>query len=160
VPTPFPDPGAAFESSFGTGPNVIVEFLPQPLLLTAVDPPELPLDPELELSLGPESPVEADPLLEPEAIEVPELDVEPPPEVPELEPLGLVMPPALDAPPEEVADASLLDELSLVELLPHALAIAARHARHPVIAEWRRTLLVALFVSICIHDCERSREIV
>jgi hypothetical protein len=151
VPTPFPDPGAAFESSFGTGPNVIVEVLPQPLLLTAVAPPELPLDPELEPSLAPESPVPADPPLEPESVEMPELDVEPPPEVPEFEPPELVMLPEFDALPDEVAAASLPDELSLVELLPHAL-VAARHARHPVSAKWRRTLLVTLFVSIYVHD--------
>ena len=130
---------------------MIVEILPQPLLLTAVDPPELLLEPELEPSLAPESPVEVDPLLEPESVEMPELDVEPPPELPEFEPPELVMLPELDALPEEVAAASLPDELSLVELLPHA-PVAARHARHPVSAEWRRTLPVTLFVSICVHD--------
>ena len=140
VPTPFPDPGAAPEFSFGTDPNVIVEVLPQPLLLTAVAPPELPLDPELELPLAPESPIEADPLLEPESVEMPELDVEPPPEVPE------VALPELDALPKEDTAASLSGELSLVELLPHALAIAARHARHSVSDEWRRTLLVIICV--------------
>jgi hypothetical protein len=119
---------------------VIVEVLPQPLLLTAVAPPELPLDPELELPLAPESPIEADPLLEPESVEMPELDVELPPEVPELEL------PELDALPKEDTAASLSGELSLVELLPHALAIAARHARHSVSDEWRRTLLVIICV--------------
>ena len=127
---------------------MIVEVLPQPLLLTAVAPPELPLDPELEPSLAPESPVPADPLLEPESVEMPELDVEPPPEVPEFEPPELVMLPEFDALPDEVAAASLPDELSLVELLPHALAITANHARHPVSAEWRRTLLVTFSLSM------------
>jgi hypothetical protein len=138
----------------GTGPKVIVEVLPQPLLLTAVVPPELPLDPELELPIAPESPSEVDPLLEPEPVEMPELDVEPRPVVPELEPPPVLELPELDALPEEEeeeedAAASLLGERSLVELLPHALAIAARHARHPISGEWRRTLLVTLSVSIC-----------
>ena len=70
----------------------------------------------------------------------------------ELDPPPLLELPELDALPEEMAAASLSGELSLVELLPHALAIAARHARHPVSGEWRRTLLVTLSVSICIHD--------
>ncbi len=135
----------------GTGPKVIVEALPQPLLLTAVVPPELPLDPELELPIAPESPSEVDPLLEPEPVEMPELDVEPPPVVPELEPPPVLELPELDALPEEEEDAaaSLSGERSLVELLPHALAIAARHARHPISGEWRRTLLVTISVSIC-----------
>jgi hypothetical protein len=132
---------------------VIVEVLPQPLLLTAVDPPELPLDPELELSLAPESPVEADPLLEPESIEVPEPDVEPPLERPELDPVPPLEVPELDALPEEEVAASLSGEPSVVGLLPHALAIAARHARHTVRAERRRTLLVTLSVTISVHDC-------
>jgi hypothetical protein len=130
---------------------VIVDVLPQPLLLTAVAPPELPLDPELEAPLAPESPIE--PLLEPESIEMPELDVEPPPGLPELDPTPPLELPEPDAlPEEEEAAASLPAELSLLELLPHALAIAARHARHPVSAEWRRALLVTLSVSICVHD--------
>jgi hypothetical protein len=58
--------------------------------------------------------------------------------------------PELDALPEEEPAASLSGELPLVELLPHALAIAARHARHPVSAEWRRTLLVILSLSTCV----------
>jgi hypothetical protein len=128
---------------------VIVEVLPQPLLLTAVAPPELPLDPELEPSLAPESLVEADPLLEPESVEMPELDVEPPPEVPELDPPPPLELPELDALPEEDAAASLSGELSLVELLlPHALAIAARPARHPLSAQHRRTPHLTVSVSI------------
>jgi hypothetical protein len=130
---------------------VIVEVLPQPLLLTTVAPPELPLDPELEPPLAPESPVAADPLLEPEPVEMPELDVEPPPGVPELDPTPPPELPELDGLPEEEAAASLSGELSLAELLPHALAIAARHARHPVSDERRRALLVTLSVSICVH---------
>jgi hypothetical protein len=137
---------------------VIVDDLPQPLLLTAAAPPELPLAPELELPLAPESPVEAAPLLEPEIIEMPELEVEPPPEVPELDPLPLLGLPELDAlpefdalPEEEIA-ASLSGELAVVELLPHALAIAARHARHAVGAEWRRALLVTLSAFIWVPD--------
>ena len=61
-----------------------------------------------------------------------------PPDTPELEPLEL------DALPEEEAAASLSGGLSPVSLLPHAMAIAARHARNPVAAERRRTLLVTL----------------
>jgi hypothetical protein len=102
---------------------------------TPLDPLPLPLDPAPEV----------EPLLEPdEPLE--------PPDVPELEPLELVTLPELDALPEEEAAASLSDELSLVELLPHALAIAARHARYLVSAEWRRTLPVTLLVSICVPD--------
>jgi hypothetical protein len=144
---------------------VIVDDLPQPLLLTAVPPPELLLAPELELPLAPESPVEAAPLLEPESIEMPELEVEPPPEVPELDPLPLLGLPELDAlpefdalPEEEIA-ASLSGELSVVELLPHALAIAARHARHAVSAEWRRALLVTLSAFIWVPAGEKFRKI-
>jgi hypothetical protein len=149
VPTPLPDPGAAPAFSLGTGPNVIVEVFPQPLLLTAVAPPELPPDPELELPLAPESPVRADPLLDPESVEMPELDVEPPPEVPELDappPLEL---PEVDALPEEDAAASLPGGLSPVELLlPHALATATRHARNPVSGEW----VVTSSLSIGVYD--------
>ena len=42
----------------------------------------------------------------------------------------------------------LWGELPLVELLPHAFAITARHARHPVSAERRRTLLVTFSMSM------------
>jgi hypothetical protein len=107
---------------------------------TPLDPLPFPLDPAPEL----DEPPEVEPLLEPDELL--------PPDVPELEPLELVTLPELDALPEEEAAASLSGEPSLVELLPHALAIAARHTRHPVSAEWRRTLLVNLSVSICVPD--------
>jgi hypothetical protein len=77
--------------------------------------------------------------------------------VPELDPLELGALLELDALPEPEAAASLWGELPLVELLPHALAMRARHARHPVSAEWRRTLLVNLSMSMI---GENSREIV
>jgi hypothetical protein len=81
---------------------------------------------------------------------LPEPDEPPePPDVPELEPLELVTLPELDALPEEEPAASLSGEPSLVELpLPHAPAIAARHTMHPVSAEWRRTPLVTLSMSM------------
>jgi hypothetical protein len=144
VPTPFPDPGAALALSFGTIPNVIVDDVPQPPLLAAVVSPELPLSPELEFPRAPESPVDADPLLEPEAIGMPELDVEPLPGVPELDPLPWLGLPELDALPKEELAASLSGELPLVELLPHAPAITARHTRHPVIAARGRTPVLAI----------------
>jgi hypothetical protein len=100
-----------------------------------LDPLPLPLDPAPEL----DEPPEVEPLLEPD-------DTLEPPDVPELEPLELV------ALPEEEAAASLSGELSLVELLPHALAIAARHARHPVSAEWRRTLVATLSCVLLVHE--------
>jgi hypothetical protein len=105
---------------------------------TPLDPLPLPLDPAPEL----DEPPEVDPLLEPdEPLE--------PPDVLELEPLELLPPPELDALPDEEAAASLSGEPSLVELvLPHAPAVAARHARHAFNAEWRRTPLVTLFMSI------------
>ena len=141
-----------------------VDALPHPLLFTAVPPPVLLLAPELEPPLAPESPVEAAPLpapespvdaaplLGPESIEMPELEVGPPPEVPELDPLALLGLPALDALPEEEVAASLSGEPSVVELLPHPLAIAARHARRTVRAEWRRALLVTLSAFIWVPD--------
>jgi hypothetical protein len=101
-----------------------------------------------------------DPLPIPELDPAPELDeppaIEPPldpdelmpSDVPELEPLELWTPPELDALPEPEAAAPLWGELPLVELLPHALAITANHARHPVSAEWRRTLLVTFSLSM------------
>jgi hypothetical protein len=91
---------------------------PDPLPLPELDPaPEVDEPPEVEPLLEPDEPLE-------------------PSGVPELDPLEL------DALPEPGAAASLWGELPLVELLPHALAMRARHARHPVSAEWRRTLLV------------------
>ena len=138
---------------------MIVDALPQPLLLTAVAPPELLLAPELELPLAPESPVEADPPLEPESIEIPELDVEPPPEAPELDPVPPLALPELDALPEEEIAPSLPGELSLVEWLPHALVIAARHARHPVNAEWRRAHPVTLSTLIGSLTAAKFRKI-
>ena len=120
MPTPFPDPAAADGLSFGTEPKAIVEVLPQPLLLTAVAPPEAPLDPELDLPLAPESPVDADP---------------PPsrspstrrssrwirPGVPELEPPPVIELPELDALPVGEAAASLSGEL------PAGVAAARAH---------------------------------
>jgi hypothetical protein len=103
----------------------------------SLDPVPLPLDAPPELDEAPE----VEPPLEPD--EPPEL-----PDVPELEPPELVEP-ELDALPEEEAAASLSGELSLVELLPQAAAIAARQARHPR-AERRRTLPVIFFASICV----------
>jgi hypothetical protein len=94
---------------------------------TPLDPPPLPLDPTPEL----DEPPKVEPLLEPD-------DPLEPPDVPELEPLELV------ALPEEEAAASLSGEPSLVELLPHAPAIATRHTSHPVIAERGRTPVLAI----------------
>ncbi|MGH7436751.1 MAG: hypothetical protein ACRENE_13845, partial [Polyangiaceae bacterium] len=112
--------------------------------------PELPLDPELERPFVPESAVEADPV-EPESVDVPALDMASPPGLPELDPPPVLEPPELDALPEVAAAASISGKRSFVELLPQALAIAARSARHPVRAEWRRTLLLTLAVFICVH---------
>jgi hypothetical protein len=148
VPTPFPDPAAAPAFSLGTDPKVIVEVLPQPLLLVAPVPPALPLDPELELSFAPDSGVEASALVELASIEVPEFDVEPLPDVLELDPLPPPELPELATPPEEAAAASLSGEPSLVVLLPHAPAIATRHARRPISAVWRRTPQMAAIVSM------------
>jgi hypothetical protein len=103
-----------------------------PLPLPLAPPPELDEAPEVAPLAGPDGPPE-------------------PPDVSEPEPLELETLPELDGLPEEVA-ASLSDELSLVELPPHALAIAARHARHPVSAEWRRTRLAIFSVCICVPD--------
>jgi len=100
---------------------------------TPLDPPPLPLDPAPEL----DEPPEVEPLLEPD-------DPLEPPDVPELEPLELVVLPELDALPEEEAAASLSGEPSLVELLPHAPAITTRQTRHPVIAERGRTPVLAV----------------
>jgi hypothetical protein len=141
-----PDPAAALGFSFGTDPKVIVDVLPQPLLLTAVEPPELLLDPEPELPPMPESPDEPDdPVLEPEPwppeplldaaaplppplLLAPELPLEPP------EPDALLVPelPELGVPPLPDMDPLLMPEsgpvLELLEPLPHATAIKARHA--------------------------------
>src|SRR5258708_26962292 len=87
---------------------------------------------------------------------MPKRDGEPPPEVPELDPPPPLELPELDTPPEEEAAASLSGELSLVELLPHALASAARHARHPVSAEWRRTPVVAVSMPTPFPSCSDS----
>jgi hypothetical protein len=79
------------------------------------DPPPLPeLEPAPELDGPPEvePPLELDAPLEP-------------PDAPELEPLELVPLPEPDALPEEEAAASVSGELSLVELLPQALAMGA-----------------------------------
>ena len=50
-------------------------------------------------------------------------------------------------PEPEAAALFLGASCRLVELLPHAFAITANHARHPVMPEWRRTLLVT-FLSV------------
>jgi hypothetical protein len=63
--------------------------------------------------------------------------------------------PELDVLPEEEVAASLSGGPSLVELLPHALAIAARHARHPR-ANWRRTR-VTFSVSIGVLNVQWHR---
>jgi hypothetical protein len=103
---------------------------PSPLLLPELDPaPELDEAPTVEPLLEPEDPLE-------------------PSEVPELAPLELGEPPELDALPELEDAVPLWGELPVVELLPHALTITARHARDPVSAEWRRPLLVTLSMSM------------
>ncbi len=138
---------------------MIVEVLPQPLLLTAVAPPELlPLDPEPELLLAPESPDEEDDelLLELELPLLPELPLDAPPPLDPLDPELLLAPelaepgappevlpvpepdvlpwlPELVALPLAAADPVLLPELGSVlgELLApllHATATTASHA--------------------------------
>jgi hypothetical protein len=90
-----------------------------PLPLPELDPaPELDEPPEVEPVLEPDEPLEA-------------------PYVPELEPLEFGEPPELDAlpEPEPEAAASRWSEVSLAELLLHALAITAKLARHAVRAE-------------------------
>jgi hypothetical protein len=137
-PPHVPDPPST--PTVCTAPPSVGETGPTPL-----DPLPLPeLEPAPEVDEPPEVPPEVEPLLEPdEPLE--------PSGVPELDPLEL------GALPEPEAAASLWGELPLVELLPHALAMRARHARHPISAEWRRTLLVNLSMSM---TCENSREIV
>jgi hypothetical protein len=110
-----------------------------PLPLPELDPaPELDEPPEVEPVLEPDEPLEAS-------------------DVPELEPLELAEPPELDALPEPEAAASLWSEVSLVELLLHAHAVTAKHARYAVRAEWRRTLRVTFALSMA---GEFYREIV
>jgi len=101
-----------------------------PLPLPELDPaPELDEPPEVEPVLEPDEPLEAS-------------------YGPEIEPLEFGEPPELDALPEPEAAASLWSEVSLAELLLHALAITPKHARHAVRAEWRRTLRVTLALSM------------
>jgi hypothetical protein len=125
VPTPFPDPAAAPALSFGTAPNVSVEVLPQPALLTAPASPEPPLGPPPSVDpppspdpplLDPEPPLlDPEPPLDPELVDMPLLDVEPPLELPEL-----AAPPLLEL-PEPASGPELLD------LSPHATAVKATH---------------------------------
>jgi hypothetical protein len=116
------------------------------------DPPSTPTVCTAPPSVGDipaSSPAPPDPLPLPELDPAPEVEplLEPdeplePSGVPELDPPELGAPLELDALPEPEAAASLWGEPPLVELLPQALAVRARHARHPFNAEWRRTLLV------------------
>ena len=132
--------------------------------LQVPDPPSTPTvctrPPPSVGGMPPSDSTPPDPLPSPELDPAPELDeppaIEPPldpdelepSDVPELEPLELWTPPELDALPEPEAAAPLWGELPLVESLPHALAITANHARHPVSAEWRRTRLVTFSLSM------------
>lgn len=118
------------------------------------DPPSTPTVCTAPPSVGeiPPSGSPLDPLPLPELDPASELDGPPEVELEPDEPLEPSDAPELDALPEPEAAASLWAGPSLVELLPHALAITARHARHPVSAEWRRTLRVTLSMSMIMKN--------
>lgn len=117
-----------------------------------LDPLSLPdLDAASELAASRElDPLELEPLPDPdEPLELAEL--------PELDPLELATPPELDPPAEPETAASFVVQLPVVELLPHAPATTARHARHPFNATHGRTLLVVLPMAMIVPNFQGLR---